>query len=103
MIYKMLIISLYMLSGIFSLALGANITSDADGANGVFSYGGNGGNITNAKGETVSTEVGTVAVSIDKSSTWTLTADTYIASFDGDISSVDTNGYILYVNGVAMN
>ena len=62
-----------------------------------------GGNITNAKGETVSTEVGTVAVSIDKSSTWTLTADTYIASFDGDISSVDTNGYTLYVNGVALN
>ncbi|RKM61842.1 hypothetical protein D6855_00035 [Butyrivibrio sp. CB08] len=62
-----------------------------------------GGNITNAKGETVSTEVGTVAVSIDKSSTWTLTADTYISSFDGDTSSVDTNGYTLYVNGVALN
>ena len=62
-----------------------------------------GGNITNAKGETVSTEVGTVAVSIDKSSTWTLTADTYISSFDGDVSSVDTNGYTLYVNGVALN
>ena len=62
-----------------------------------------GGSITNAKGETVSTEVGTVAVSIDKSSTWTLTADTYISSFDGDISSVDTNGYTLYVNGVALN
>ncbi len=61
-----------------------------------------GGNITNAKGDTVSTEVGTVAVSIDKNSTWTLTADTYITSFDGDISSVNTNGYTLYVNGVAM-
>ncbi len=60
------------------------------------------GNITNAKGETVSTEVGTVSVSIDKDSTWTLTADTYITSFDGDISSVNTNGYTLYVNGVAM-
>ena len=61
------------------------------------------GNITNAKGETVSTEVGTVAVSIDKNSTWTLTADTYITSFDGDISCVDTNGYTLYVNGEAIN
>ena len=60
------------------------------------------GNITNAKGETVSTEVGTVSVSIDKDSTWTLTADTYITSFDGDISSVNTNGYTLYINGVAM-
>ena len=61
------------------------------------------GNITNAKGDTVSTEVGTVSVSIDKNSTWTLTADTYITSFDGDLSSVYTNGYTLYVNGVAMN
>ncbi len=61
------------------------------------------GNITNAKGESVSTEVGTVSVSIDKSSTWTLTADTYITSFDGDMSSVNTNGYTLYVNGEAMN
>ncbi|WP_026527342.1 hypothetical protein [Butyrivibrio sp. VCD2006] len=61
------------------------------------------GNITNAKGETVSTEVGTVSVSIDKSSTWTLTADTYITSFDGDASSINTNGYTLYVNGVALS
>jgi hypothetical protein len=61
------------------------------------------GNITNAKGESVSTEVGTVSVSIDKSSTWTLTADTYITSFDGDMSNVNTNGYTLYVNGEAMN
>lgn len=61
------------------------------------------GDITNAKGETVSTEVGTVSVSIDSDSTWTLTADTYVTSFDGDMSSVNTNGYTLYVNGVAMN
>jgi hypothetical protein len=61
------------------------------------------GEITNASGETVSTEVGTVSVSIDTDSTWTLTADTYISSFDGDISSVNTNGYTLYVDGVAMN
>ena len=61
-----------------------------------------GGNITNAKGDTVSTEVGTVAVSIDKDSTWTLTADTYITSFEGDASSINTNGYTLYINGVAM-
>ena len=60
------------------------------------------GNITNAKGDTVSTEVGTVSVSIDKDSTWTLTADTYITSFDGDVSSINTNGYTLYVNGEAI-
>ena len=61
------------------------------------------GNITNAKGETVSEEVGEAAVVIDQSSTWTLTADTFISSFDGDMSSVNTNGYTLYVNGEAMN
>ncbi len=61
------------------------------------------GNITNAKGDTVSTEVGTVSVSIDKTSTWTLTADTYISSFDGDLSCVDFGGYTLYVDGVAVN
>lgn len=60
------------------------------------------GNISNAKGETVSTEVGKVAVSIDKNSTWTLTADTYISSFDGDVSCVNTNGHTLYVNGEAL-
>jgi len=60
------------------------------------------GNITNADGETVSTKVGTVSVSIDSSSTWTLTADTYITSFDGDASSIISNGYTLYVNGTAL-
>ena len=61
------------------------------------------GSITNAKGTTVSTEVGTVAVSLDSSSTWTLTADTYITSFDGDVSNIISNGYTLYVNGTAIN
>ncbi len=61
------------------------------------------GNITNAKGETVSTEVGTVSVTLSSDSTWTLTEDTYIISFDGDISNVISNGHTLYVNGVAMN
>jgi hypothetical protein len=57
------------------------------------------GQITNAKGETVSTEVGTVHVTLDASSTWTLTADTYITSFTGDPSRIVTNGFSLYVNG----
>ncbi|MBQ8928372.1 MAG: hypothetical protein IJ055_08905 [Oscillospiraceae bacterium] len=60
------------------------------------------GDITNASGETVSTEVGTVAVSIDSTSTWTLTADTYITSFDGDAASIVSNGYTLYVGGTAL-
>ena len=60
------------------------------------------GEIENAKGETVSTEVGTVEVSLDVTSTWTLTADTYITSFEGDAANVIGNGYTLYVNGEAL-
>ena len=59
------------------------------------------GEITNAKGETVSSEVGEVTVTLDATSTWTLTADTYITSFDGDIANVNANGYTLFVNGEA--
>ncbi len=61
------------------------------------------GEITNAKGNVVSTQTGSVNVILDSSSTWTLTADTYITSFTGDIANVDTNGYTLYVNGEALN
>ena len=60
------------------------------------------GEIVNAKGSTVSTEIGTVNVVLDSSSTWTLTADSYISSFDGDASGVIGNGYTLYVNGTAL-
>ena len=48
-------------------------------------------------------EVGTVTVTLDETSTWTLTADTWITEFDGDLSNVETNGYTLYVNGEALN
>ncbi len=61
------------------------------------------GDITNAKGTVVSTSVGTVDVTIDSGSTWTLTGDTYITSFSGDASSVVSNGYVLYVNGTALS
>ena len=60
------------------------------------------GNITNAAGDTVSTEVGTVSVTLDSTSTWTLTADTYVTSFDGNAANIIANGYTLYVNGVAL-
>ena len=46
---------------------------------------------------------GTVAVSLDETSTWTLTGDSYITSFEGDLSNVNTNSYTLYVNGTAVN
>ena len=60
------------------------------------------GNISNAKGTTVSAEVGTVNVTLDSTSTWTLTGDTYITSFTGDAANVISNGYTLYVNGMAL-
>ena len=60
------------------------------------------GNITNASGEVVSTEAGTVSVTLDSTSTWTLTGNSYISEFNGDASNVITNGYTLYVNGVAL-
>ena len=60
------------------------------------------GKITNAAGDTVSTEVGTVSITIESGSTWTLTGDSYVTEFNGDASSVISNGYTLYVNGVAL-
>ena len=60
------------------------------------------GEITDASGNTVSTEAGTVDVTLDDSSTWTLTADSYITSFTGNAANVITNGYTLYVNGTAL-
>lgn len=44
-------------------------------------------------------EGGTVDVTLSEDSTWILTGDSYITSFDGDTSSIDTNGYQLYVDG----
>ena len=57
------------------------------------------GQITNAKDKTISTEVGTITVKIDNTSTWTLTGNTYISALDGNLSQINTNGYKLYVNG----
>ena len=57
------------------------------------------GNITNAAGNTVSTETGTVNVTLGKDCTWSLTDDTYITSLKGDISRIKTNGHRLFVNG----
>lgn len=41
---------------------------------------------------------GKVELTLDKDSTWTLTGDSYITSFEGERSQIDTNGYHLYVN-----
>ncbi len=60
------------------------------------------GEISNSQGTVVSTETGTVSVTLNAGSTWTLTADSYITSFDGDATQIIMNGYTLYVNGEAM-
>ena len=60
------------------------------------------GNITNAGGTTVSTQVGTVSVTLDGDSTWTLTGDSYVTEFNGSVENVISNGYTLYVNGTAL-
>lgn len=44
-------------------------------------------------------EAGTVNVTLEDDSTWTLTADSYVTSFDGDTDNIVANGYHLYVNG----
>lgn len=60
------------------------------------------GEITNSRGETVSTQVGEVSVTLDGDSTWTLTGDSYVTSFTGDAAQVISGGYTLYVDGVAL-
>lgn len=42
---------------------------------------------------------GTTTVTIDDSSKWVLTGDSYITEFTGDLSQIETNGYKLFVNG----
>ena len=60
------------------------------------------GEITNSRGDVVSTETGEVSVTLDEGSTWTLTADSYVTRFTGNAEQVVSNGYTLYVNGVAL-
>ncbi len=45
---------------------------------------------------------GIVSVTLDASSTWTLTGNSYVNDFDGSAANVISNGYTLYVNGVAL-
>lgn len=43
-----------------------------------------------------------VRLSMEQTCTWSLTADSYLDEFDGDLSCVQTNGYTLYVAGKAV-
>ena len=60
------------------------------------------GNIVNAANQTVSTEVGTVTVTLDTNSTWTLTADSHVTEVTGTAANVIANGHTLYVNSTAL-
>ncbi len=46
-------------------------------------------------------QAGTVSVALENSSTWTLTADSYVSELSGDTSGINLNGHMLYVNGKA--
>lgn len=48
------------------------------------------------------TEASALSVTLDSSSTWTLTSDSYITEFSGSLSNVNPNGHTLYVNGIAV-
>jgi len=45
---------------------------------------------------------GKVTVTLDEHSTWTLTGDSYISAFEGDLSHVVMGGYQLYIDGAAI-
>ena len=85
-----------------TILVGENSTLKLSLTNGSAFEGTVSGEITNAEGTQVSTETGSVSVSLDETSTWTLTADTYITEFSGNAGNVIGNGYTLYVGGAAL-
>lgn len=44
---------------------------------------------------------GTVNLTMDESSTWFLTADSYVSAFAGTMDNLELNGFTMYVDGVA--
>lgn len=44
-------------------------------------------------------EGGTVHVTMDEGSSWTLTGDSYVTSFSGDLQNIHANGYHLFADG----
>ena len=84
------------------ILVGDDSTLNLNLSNGSAFEGAISGQITNAKGSAVSSEIGTVHVTLDETSTWALTADTSITSFSGNAENVISNGYTLYVNGTAL-
>ena len=95
-----LIADAQQLSG--TILVGDNSTLTLSLTNGSAFEGTVSGEIVNAIGDTVSTQVGTVHVVLDETSTWTLTEDTYVTSFEGNVENL-LGEYTLYVGGVAVN
>jgi len=91
----------------FNYSADSNVFLDAS-ADSWGSSGRNGGNVTlNLKNQSIvgaitSDSVSSVIVNLDSDSTWTLTGDSYVTAFNGDLSNVNLNGYTLYVNGAAV-
>ena len=81
-----------------NILVGNDSTLTLNLTNGSNFYGVVGGNITNSSGNTVSSEIGNVSVSLDDSSKWYLTEDTYINSFEGNVANIMNNGFSVYVN-----
>ena len=84
------------------------VTVTGGGAGGVQVAGGGtltGSNltVTSASKAAIRSDRGGVHVVLDEASTWALTADSYISSFEGDLGCVIGNGHTLYVNGTAVN
>ena len=88
------------LTGAVLVGSNSDLTVDLSGGSSFTGY--IGGSITNASGASVSTEAGTVSVTLDSASTWTLTGDSYVTEFNGDAANIAANGYTLYVNGTAL-
>ncbi len=70
--------------------------------------GANGGSVTlNLKNQDITgailcDSVSSVSVSLDENSSWTLTGDSSVSAFTGDLANVNLNGYTLYINGEAV-
>ena len=85
-----------------NILVGGNSKLTLTLANGSSLTGSISGNIANSKGTVISTEMGAVSVSLDDTSTWTLTGDNYITEFSGNAQQIISNGYTLFVNGIAL-
>lgn len=86
-----------------TILVGSDSTLTLNLSNGSVLTGMVSGSITSGKGGTVSSSVGTVNVTLDSTSKWVLTGDTYITGFSGSTANVVSNGYTLYVNGRALS